>query len=121
MLSPHETDVVRRDPKLPGLATVLDAAAFVSTLAAAVSCDVDAARIRYVRYKPGRRGMVLYDVQSGEDNFEVVATALSADGWRKYLATADLPESACRNLSAPATGTACWLSNGCQDDCWLTC
>ena len=45
MLSPPETDLIRRDPDLPGLATVLDPEA----LSAALLID---ARPEFVRYKP---------------------------------------------------------------------
>ena len=48
MLSPVEAEIVRRDPDVPGLATVLDPEA----LAAVLPIDARSARLEYVRYKP---------------------------------------------------------------------
>ncbi len=53
MFSSAETDLARRDPAVPGLATVLDPDAFVAELRrAAPQADLRAARVTYVRYKP---------------------------------------------------------------------
>ncbi|HET7087176.1 MAG TPA: sulfotransferase, partial [Anaerolineae bacterium] len=54
VLSPGNVDLARRDPALPGLATVLDPEAFVGALRRSVpDADLGAARITYVKYKPG--------------------------------------------------------------------
>ena len=61
MLSPAETDLVRRDPAVPGLALVLDPDAFVAALRhAAPELDVRAAHITYSRYKPRKYCRVTY-------------------------------------------------------------
>jgi aminoglycoside phosphotransferase (APT) family kinase protein len=54
MLSSLDADLVRRDPTLPGLAIVLDPEAFVGALRRSLpDVDLGAARITYVKYKPG--------------------------------------------------------------------
>ena len=53
MLSPAEADLVRRDPALPGLATVLDPDALLAALnRAAPVAELSDARIAYVKYSP---------------------------------------------------------------------
>ncbi|MEZ6060693.1 MAG: phosphotransferase [Planctomycetaceae bacterium] len=89
MLSADEIDLVRRDPRLPGLATVLDEAAFRRSLSETTGRGFDFARIQYVRYKPARRCLVQYEIGTGGDRFDVVASALSDDGWAKHLQTGD--------------------------------
>lgn len=61
MLSPYDLDLARRDPALPGLATLLDPDAFVAALAgAAPARPIDDAQISYVKYKPGTNCLVGY-------------------------------------------------------------
>lgn len=63
MLTPADAELVRRDPALPGLATVLDPAAVVDRLAAAGDGPpVVAATATYVRYKPGTSCLVGYEL-----------------------------------------------------------
>jgi tRNA A-37 threonylcarbamoyl transferase component Bud32 len=53
MLSATETDLTRRDPSVPGLATVLDPDAFIAALhRAAPQADLRTAHLAYARYKP---------------------------------------------------------------------
>ncbi|MGH3666415.1 MAG: hypothetical protein ACRDU8_10080, partial [Egibacteraceae bacterium] len=61
MLPPADAAVVQRDPALPGLGLVLDPAALVGWLDAALpdTWIVDA-EARYVRYKPGGSCVVAY-------------------------------------------------------------
>ena len=66
MLSRPETDLVRRDGALPGLATVLDPEALLAALAPAVApADVRAASVRYVRYRPHTSCLVAYQIDLG--------------------------------------------------------
>src|SRR5438093_582994 len=61
MLCPADTDLVRRDPALPGLALLLDPDAFAADLRQAVpGIEVEGGRITYVRYKPGTSCLVGY-------------------------------------------------------------
>src|SRR5207247_2648316 len=61
MLSPPDADLVRRDPALPGLGTVLDPARFVAALRAArPELGIEAVQVGYVHYKPGRECIVGY-------------------------------------------------------------
>lgn len=59
MLSPFDRDLVRRDPALPGLATLLDPEALAAVLGKTLG-PLDAAELRvpYLRYKPGTNGLV---------------------------------------------------------------
>src|ERR1044071_88264 len=55
MLTSVETDLVARDPAIPGLATVLDPDAFLAALRQATpGADLRAGQITYLRYKPGK-------------------------------------------------------------------
>jgi aminoglycoside phosphotransferase (APT) family kinase protein len=61
VLSPPDACLARRDPALPGLAIVLDPEAFVGVLRrTAPDADLEAARITYVKYKPGMDCLVGY-------------------------------------------------------------
>lgn len=61
MLSPAEQDLIRRDPGLPGLGTMLDEAALLQALGRALP-DLPAARadLQYLRYKPGTNAVAGY-------------------------------------------------------------
>ena len=68
MLLPAEADIVRRDPALPGLATLLDPGAFAAALRRALpTAPLEAARISYVKYKPGKNCLVSYRLQVGDE------------------------------------------------------
>src|ERR1051325_10995801 len=76
MLSPADLDLARRDEAVPGLATVLDAEAFVAAVRrAAPDADLRSARITYQRYKPQRFARVAYlaDVGGAEVDLDVRA------------------------------------------------
>lgn len=73
MLSSTEADLVRRDPDLPGLATVLDPEAFIDALRRAdPGPAVNRAEIAYVRYSPREFCRVAYRV-------DVAGAALDLD------------------------------------------
>jgi hypothetical protein len=50
------------DPVLPGFSRALDPTAMADVLARSLGAPVEQARVRYLRYKPGRRLVVEYDV-----------------------------------------------------------
>src|SRR5262249_3871738 len=80
MLTSAETDLVRRDPALPGLATVLDPEAFLATLRrAAPALDLRGVQITYATYSPRAfcRAMCLVDVAGAE--CAVIAHACRAE------------------------------------------
>src|SRR5437870_4641872 len=61
MLSAAETELVRRDSAIPGLALVLDPDAFAAALRkAAPQADLRSAQIAYARLKPRRYCRVTY-------------------------------------------------------------
>jgi hypothetical protein len=59
MLSPGDADLARRDPDIPGLATVLDPEAMLAFLRPEV-LDLVSLVPTYVRYKPGTNCLVAY-------------------------------------------------------------
>lgn len=64
MLLPFDADLVRRDPAIPGLATILDADAFVFALRSSLpALDLGSARSTYVRYKPGTNCLIAYQLE----------------------------------------------------------
>ncbi len=74
MLSPADADLVKRDPALPGLVTLLDPEAFVETLRPHLAgFDLRCARLSYVRYKPGMNCLARY--QLVVDGIELYAYA----------------------------------------------
>ena len=76
MLTAAEADLVRRDPAIPGLATVLDSESFVAALGrAAPQADLKTARITYFQYKPQRYARVAYqlDLAGAELDLDVRA------------------------------------------------
>lgn len=88
-LLPFDAALVARDPALPGLALLLEPAALFSTLRPLVS-DAgagwgEAARIAYIRYKPGTNCLVAYQIEVDTPT-TVYATAharSAEDKWRK--------------------------------------
>ena len=86
MLAPAEADLVRRDPALPGLATVLDPAAFLAVLGrAAPGPGPERAEIHYVKYKPRTYCRVKYGVQVGGVRCDVEARACLPEDFRSHL------------------------------------
>src|SRR5436190_20744274 len=80
MLSPAETDLVRRDPAVPGLAVVLDPDAFVAALRqAAPGLEVRAAHITYSRYKPRTYCRVTYRLDIAGTEVEAGVRACRPD------------------------------------------
>jgi hypothetical protein len=76
MLSAAESDLVRRDTAIPGLALVLDPDAFLAALRrAAPAADPRTARITYVRYKPRTYCLVAYSVALAGGGLDVTARA----------------------------------------------
>ena len=76
MLSPATLDLVRRDPEIPGLATVLDPDAFLEALRrSGAPADVESAHIRSVRLEPHEHCQVVYQVQVAGEPLDVEARA----------------------------------------------
>ncbi|HET9493642.1 MAG TPA: phosphotransferase [Chloroflexia bacterium] len=80
MLSPHDADLARRDPTLPGLATLLDPDAFAGALRAALpDAGVLSAAPTYVRYKPGTNCLVAYTANLAGGTVDLYAVAYRRD------------------------------------------
>ena len=80
MLCPGDLHLARRDPALPGLATVLDPDAFARLLRWRVPrLDLKSVRAVYVRYKPGTSCLVSYEVQTPHALVHVHANTYTVD------------------------------------------
>lgn len=79
MLSNADAALVRRDPAIAGLATLLDADAFAAALQAALpAAGVRAATATYVRYKPGVNCLVAYELTTAHGLRRAYARAYAA-------------------------------------------
>jgi aminoglycoside phosphotransferase (APT) family kinase protein len=92
MLSPLDADLVQRDPALPGLAIVLDPEAFVGALRRSLpDADLGAARITYVKYKPGTNCLVGYRLTVAGTIVEVYAKAYGVNAAKKLQKAHEQP------------------------------
>ena len=90
MLSSLEADLIRRDATVPGLATVLDADAFVAALGrAAPEADLRSARITYLRYKPQRYCRVAYRLDVAGTEVDVDVRACRPEDLGPWLAESE--------------------------------
>src|SRR2546425_4171653 len=113
MLSLPDADLVRRDPALPGLGTVLDPARFVAALGAArPELGIEAVQVGYVHYKPGRECIVGYRLPRSErapepsdpralrGTLDLYAVAQRRERWeRKHPAAGHAPGDGHRRVS----------------------
>src|SRR5205823_3667223 len=129
MLSLPDADLVRRDPALPGLGTVLDPARFVAALRAArPELGIEAVQVGYVHYKPGRECIVGYRLPRSErapepsdpralrGTLDLYAVAQRRERWeRKHPAAGHAPGRCAR--AGRSEFPACWgarTSTGCS-------
>ncbi len=78
MSSPGDRDLVARDRELPGLALLLNAPAFLSALREALpGAALEAARLEYLRYKPGTNVLAAYRIQVAGESVPVYAKSVS--------------------------------------------
>lgn len=92
MLSRADAAVVRRDPALPGLATVLDPDALAATLRRLLpTADSGTARSTYVRYKPGTNCLVAYQLETDGVTVDVHAKAHRPDAEDKLRKAHERP------------------------------
>src|SRR5437867_3242081 len=113
MLSSPDADLVRRDPALPGLGTVLDPARFVAALGAArPELGIEAVQVGYVHYKPGRECIVGYRLPRSErapepsdpralrGTLDLYAVAQRRERWeREHAAAGQAPGDGHRRVS----------------------
>src|SRR5215510_713775 len=75
MLSQADSQLVRLDPALPGLGTLLDPEAFVVRLRQSLpSLDLESARMTYLKYRPTSHCLVGYRLQ-GVQGWELDVSA----------------------------------------------
>lgn len=76
MISPHDADLVQRDPAVPGLRVLLDPSEFAATLRRLYpSLEICEARNLYLRYKPGTNCLAAYQIKAGQTSVDVFAKA----------------------------------------------
>src|SRR5256712_2661825 len=86
MLSSAETDLVRRDPAIPGLAMVLDPDSFATALRRATpEADLRTAHITYRRYKPQAFCRVAYRLNVAGEELELDVRACRAEDVARWL------------------------------------
>src|SRR5438128_9990172 len=86
MLSPADADLARRDPAIPGLATVLDADAFLAALRqVAPAADLRAAHLTSVRYKPHTYCRLSYRLGVGEAELDAGVRACRLEDFAECL------------------------------------
>ena len=86
MLSPAETDLVRREASIPGLATVLDAEVFLARLrCCAPGIDLRTAQILFIKYKQGRSCRVSYTLDVAGEPVEAYARAYAVQERDTFL------------------------------------
>ena len=79
MLSTHDADLVRRDPAIPGLATLLDPEAFCRAISATSGVEITEAWPSYIRYKPGMNCLVAYELEINGQRVAAYAKGHRAD------------------------------------------
>jgi hypothetical protein len=80
MLSPADAELVRRDRAIPGLSTLLDPDAFLTTMAGALpGRELRGAQLGYLRYKPGTNCLAAYRIDTDGSTLEVYAKAHGPD------------------------------------------
>ena len=82
------------DPGLPHLADVLDGRVILQALRGVGMSDVQETRPRYVRYKPGNKAIVLYDVNLSGQRTVAVITASARRNLAKLCHTPQVAELA---------------------------
>lgn len=109
MLSTHNLALVQRERDVPGLAVLLDPAAFADAWRAHRELPYQpAATIDYIRYKPGRRCIVMYSITAGDRRYTVVATAHNRKGWRKQVHRRDASDDT--HPEIPEDLAAVWVT-----------
>lgn len=95
MQSAFDTELARRDPLLPGLATLLDPGAFLAMLRAqAPGARLEAAQITYLRYKPATSCVVGYRLHGPDLSVDAYAKAFRRDAAEKFRKAALRPRAA---------------------------
>jgi thiamine kinase-like enzyme len=86
MISHAETDLARRDPAIPGLATVLDPDSFVAALRrAAPEAGLRTAQIAYLRYKPRNFCRIAYQLDVAGEKLDLDVRACRTDDLAHWL------------------------------------
>lgn len=80
MLSSGDADLARRDPAIPGLATILDSDAFLAALRSLLpGVSLRSIRPNYARYKPMTRCLVGYRIETADGELVAYAGAHGPD------------------------------------------
>lgn len=85
MLSTENADLIKRDPKIPGLALLLDPDAFINAIRPfIVEKSLATLAITYIRYKPATNCMAAYRLNIGGKILSIYAKAYGADADVKF-------------------------------------
>jgi Ser/Thr protein kinase RdoA (MazF antagonist) len=85
MLSAANQQLIRREQRLPALSLLLDSESLAPEIATLLTTSEELrCQLRYLRYKPGRRCVALYDVESADGTDLVVATAMTDSSWNHW-------------------------------------
>ncbi len=89
MPSAENRSLCERDAEIAGLRIVLQPSAVLEAIRSHGQLDAQKARLEYLRYKPARRCIGLFNVNWGDADPELptilVATAMTKDSWKKFL------------------------------------
>lgn len=82
--------IFQRDPALPGLSIMFDVHAFAERIKPLFGNEKPLSfRIQYVRYKPQKSCLALYELKTKHDSFEFYAKAHPAMQWKQILKSGD--------------------------------
>jgi streptomycin 6-kinase len=85
MFSSFDTDLVRRDSTLPGLATLLNPDTFVARLRPFLpAVELGNASIAYIKYKPRTNCLVSYRLEVAGTEVQIYAKAQRSDAEKKF-------------------------------------
>jgi aminoglycoside phosphotransferase (APT) family kinase protein len=96
MLSLADAELARRDPALPGLATLLDDSAFAAALSAQLpAARIETAKLNYIRYKPHTNCLAAYHLTMPEAEIVVCTIAYPVNAHSKL-------RKVCQRAHAPS-------------------
>lgn len=97
----HHHRLYHHDPSLPGLAVAVDAGSMAARLGAALGVELDACLPTPVRYRPGERAMLRYELRGGDRRFTVYGKLIGTGIERSAAILGDLDRAALRGPEMP--------------------
>ncbi|MBL8814904.1 MAG: aminoglycoside phosphotransferase family protein [Planctomyces sp.] len=85
-------DLIRRDDQLPGLGSILKPETLQHLFEQLTNgADVTDVQLNYLRYKPHRRCVALFDARRGDSSETFVATAMQQESWGNWKRKPPVP------------------------------